>query len=271
MAISNKSGQSSQYSPPFTSRSFDDFHRYLGKGLSPQPFDLMGRPIVPGGTDVREGNVDGPDGNTSVSNGPAPTPPSTTTTTSTTSVTADSYALFAQESAHAVSYHSAYCRSEGINPGFLSDAPSSEVHEVPTYPVDTTINGDIDPLHEPIQQEPVLVPTVVNEANLRAHVAATEPVASLLVDHASANVVSGSDRETSTEDESAIGSSRGSDSADNSSNESDGASDGPISKKRRLDDVSSYDAVASASGPGQTTSLFGYDDDVMVFPSNETG
>jgi hypothetical protein len=58
------------YSPYFTSRSFDDLHCHLGKGLSsPQAndFDLN---------------------------------------------SADSYALFAQQSAHAVSQHSAYARRE---------------------------------------------------------------------------------------------------------------------------------------------------------------
>lgn len=100
-----------QCSPPLTSRSFDELHRLLGSDLSPKPFDL----------------------NASRNEQPAQQDQSTLTTSNCTSAlaantvstrdgattagnfSADVYATFAQQSALAVSQHSAYCRVDKVS------------------------------------------------------------------------------------------------------------------------------------------------------------
>jgi hypothetical protein len=80
--------ENSQYSPPFTSRSFDDLHQLLGKGLSPRPLDSACTEFHE--LDINDENLE------NISGAPD------------LSVTVDSYVKFAQESARAVSQHSAY-------------------------------------------------------------------------------------------------------------------------------------------------------------------
>jgi hypothetical protein len=100
-----------QCSPPLTSRSFDELHRLLGSDLSPKPFDL----------------------NACRNEHPAQQDQSTLTTSNSTSAlaantvstrdgattagnfSADVYASFAQQSALAVSQHSAYCRVDKVS------------------------------------------------------------------------------------------------------------------------------------------------------------
>lgn len=204
-----------QYSPPFTSRSFDDFHRFLGKGLSPHPLDLNGKSMTVSPTN-NSGSGLTPEGEEEVKP---------------VAVTADSYALFAQESVLAVSHHSAYCRTEGtkqnvsngstpVPPSFLDSAPTIE------------------------QATSQVMPSVVNAANLRAHAIAAEQralsenavhsLSSVPLGEQQVNLVSGSEKE---ESESALGSSRCSVSdngSDNSSNESDLSSVEPAPKKRKV-------------------------------------
>ena len=87
-----------QCSPPFTSRSFDDFHRLLGSDLtplddgaseaSPKNADLKGlanKPCTEVEQELRKARID-----------------------TTALFTAESYAMFAQESALAASQHAAY-------------------------------------------------------------------------------------------------------------------------------------------------------------------
>lgn len=177
--------QSSEYSPPFTSRSFDDLHQHLGKGLSPRPFDLNNSTGYP---EQR-------------------------------TVTADSYAIFAQQSALAVSQHSAY-----------------KQEAVPSIPFPTLSSSE-----RPVLPTMALTPSVVNAANLRAH--------SIMANNnkGSANVVSsGSERNsewgTEGSESTAVSSTgcQGSDTtsdnhSDNLSNDSDSNSlEGPQKKKIKV-------------------------------------
>jgi len=200
--------QSSQYSPPFTSRSFDDFHQLLGKGLSPRPLDL---------NNAYRGFTQPPFDTNSHPNpthaaNPEPGQPP---------VSADSYALFAQQSALAVSQHSAYC---------IKGNP-------PSIPLpDLSVNANIQ-IGLPAT---TFTPSVVNAANLRAHSEAQRAAKSV--------VVSGSEKSewgTSTDESESTGvlsrasgseSSTGSDSAsDNASNDSDSNSvEGPQKKKMKI-------------------------------------
>lgn len=137
----------SQYSPPFTSRSFDDLHQHLGKGLSPRPLRLTFPefpPLPSAITAPAAGQKTAATTSQSLLGGSVPVG----------SVTADSYAVFAQESALAVSQHSAY----------FGDANGR-----------SAVNFATD--------EPSLTPAVVNAENLRAH--------SMVTDNS--NFISGSD------------------------------------------------------------------------------
>ena len=134
--------EQSQYSPPFTSRSFDDLHQHLGKGLSPRPFDLNcpGFPPLP---------LDINDPKATTTNDTSTHKSISNNTVNEQSMNADSYAMFAQESVRAVSQHSAYYRtaSEGTN-------------------AQASFRG----------QHHVLTPSVVNVANLRAHAMASSEI-----------------------------------------------------------------------------------------------
>lgn len=88
-----------QYSPPFTSRSFDDLHRFLGKDLEDNsnlslPLQAQEETVVPCGTLSPKANND--------------IEPKVTNLDTMALFSADSYAMFAQESALAMSQHSAY-------------------------------------------------------------------------------------------------------------------------------------------------------------------
>jgi len=79
-----------QHSPPFTSRSFDDFHQFLGKDI-----------------------------------GPADTKVATSTAAA---IDADSYALFAAESAAAAaSQHAAYLPNINNHAGFMTGIPTTDL------------------------------------------------------------------------------------------------------------------------------------------------
>ena len=95
--VSNKNDA---YSPPFTSRSFDDFHRLLGKDLTPLGEVAPSAAASEPGT---TGNLTKPDVHQQSNDKPAIVVPDTTAL-----FTAESYALFAQESALAASQHDAY-------------------------------------------------------------------------------------------------------------------------------------------------------------------
>lgn len=104
------------HSPSFTSRSFDDFHKYLGNGLSPPVNDF-------------ELN------------------------------SADSYAFFALQSAHAVSQHSAYAKVDHENRLPQLCLPS-------VVPNQATLSQNYaDAVNRVAQTRP----GVINAANLRAH------------------------------------------------------------------------------------------------------
>jgi hypothetical protein len=86
-----------QCSPPLTSKSFDELHRLLGSDLplNLSPFDLSKNLKGDTGLNPDESNA-ARDSETNAAFG--------------VQVSADLYATFAQQSAHAVSQHSAYCR-----------------------------------------------------------------------------------------------------------------------------------------------------------------
>ena len=194
--------EQSQYSPPFTSRSFDDLHQHLGRGLSPRPFDLNYPEFPPLPLDINDPKPTTTNASStikSISNSSVPEQ----------SMSADSYAMFAQQSALAVSQHSAYFRSavEGTT------APASFCGQV-------------------------LTPSVVNVANLRAHSMASSEIRN--------SFVSGSKNSSSEwggymeESESAaLVSGSGSDNAsDTPSNDADSDSnsyEGPNRKKAKVD------------------------------------
>jgi hypothetical protein len=177
------------HTPPFTSRSFDDFHQLLGKGLSPKPLDL---------NNAYKGFPQSPFDNNSQPNAThAAEPP----------VSADSYALFAQQSALAVSQHSAYCSKD------------STAMPLPTLSANNTQTPDM------------LTPSIVNAANLRAHSEAAEE----------SNVVSGSEKSdwgASTSESSGLMSRNSDNSSDNTSNDNDSDSlsvEGPQQKKMKIE------------------------------------
>ena len=128
----------SQYSPPFTSRSFDDLHQHLGKGLSPRPLRLTFPEFPPLPSAITAPGV-GQKATASTSqsllSGSVPVG----------SVTADSYAVFAQQSALAVSQHSAY----------FGDANGRSAADL-------------------ARDEQSLTSAVVNAENLRAHSMVTD-------------------------------------------------------------------------------------------------
>jgi hypothetical protein len=144
------------YSPTFTSRSFDDFHKHLGTGLSPRspprPLDL---------------NDDSNKAPSSVSLG----------VYTGSSVSADSYAVFAQQSALAVSQHSAYYRCPAI---------SSSVPSIPLPPL-----GSSNP------ETGIFTPSVVNAANLRTHSLLARGLSFDVSSHETKNIVSASERSNS--------------------------------------------------------------------------
>jgi hypothetical protein len=100
-----------QYSPPFTSQSFDDFHRLLGKDLSPLD-ETIDQKTSTSSTRYRQ------------------QPHSSLASQSIREIdtmalfNAESYAMFAQESAIAASQHAAYFQpgDTGLNPMYSRDA-----------------------------------------------------------------------------------------------------------------------------------------------------
>ena len=182
------------HSPSFTSRSFDDFHKYLGNGLSPSVNDF-------------ELN------------------------------SADTYAFFALQSAHAVSQHSAYARVDHETRLPRLCLPS-------VVPNQATLSQNYtDAVNRVAQPRP----GVINAANLRAH---AQSVDSQGVDpsfvgnkeaHAYAtqysNVISGSEQSNSESGIEEGVSLRGSlyecnTMSDNTSNDSDSNSDDRRCRKK---------------------------------------
>jgi len=206
-----KENSRSQYSPPFTSQSFDDFHQLLGIGLSPKPLDLDNTHQGFAGYTSENNKLNG-----NTSNGIS------INAQSGQSVSADSYAIFAQQSVLAVSHHSAYSSKSAAAVIPLSTAESSRENSGTTG---TNISS--------------LTTSVVNAANLRAHSLASKT-----------HIVSGSEKSdwgTSTEETESTGigyNGSGSDSATTSDNTSDNASgdnesdsnsdSGPCKKKIKL-------------------------------------
>lgn len=96
-----------QCSPPLTSKSFDELHRLLGSDLSPKPFDLNESKSeqYPADSESASTTSDNTTNTATTQHGTA-TP---------TNISADVYALFAQQSALAVSQHSAYCRASKVS------------------------------------------------------------------------------------------------------------------------------------------------------------
>jgi len=201
----------SQYSPPFTSQSFDDFHQLLGKGISPKPLDLDNTHrgltrYAPESIKLNRNEF------STISMNVQPVQ----------SVSADSYAIFAQQSALAVSHHSAYSSRSAacVIPSFTPE-PTEENSRA----AGTNISS--------------LTTSIVNAANLRAHSLASKN-----------HIVSGSEKSdwgTSTEETESTGvgyNGSASDSATTSDNASDNASgdnesdsnpdSGPCKKKIKL-------------------------------------
>jgi len=167
-------------------------------------------------------------------------------------VTADAYAMFAQQSALAVSQHSAYCRSDSSDRPLTNSRPSvPNINQAPCFQL------PVDNKNMPtVILDNAASSSKVNAANLRAHAKAAEQTANVGTSTTKsklqtymrrhANIVSSSEQSNSDmgteESESALGSSRGSGSegsesnepSDNTSNDSDSQSDeGPVHKKQK--------------------------------------
>ena len=106
-----------QCSPPFTSRSFDDFHRLLGKDLSP--------------LDEESSKA----GSQEKKSPPTASDSSKKKFDTTALFTAESYAMFAQESARAASQHAAYLNHAALNPS----APSQRSQRIGSFDFDSTM------------------------------------------------------------------------------------------------------------------------------------
>jgi len=195
-----------QCSPPLTSKSFDDLHQMLGSNLSPKPWDLN--------ASKEESTQQQPT-----------TQPLTALTNS-----SDAYAAFAQQSALAVSQHSAYCRpdstSSGVHAVALASAPDMSSSLAAMY-------GN--------QQA-----SVMSRANLQAlqgQTAGAERKSTSVTSFPSTSgrIVSGSERSSdvaSNEDGSSMhgstSSSRNNETSDTTSNDSDSVSEeGPPRKKTK--------------------------------------
>jgi hypothetical protein len=105
-----------QYSPPFTSQSFDDFHRLLGKDLSPLDETADQKTSASSTRDRQQ-----PHSSLAAS---AQTSQSIREIDTMALFNAESYAMFAQESAIAASQHAAYFQpgDAGLNPMYSLDA-----------------------------------------------------------------------------------------------------------------------------------------------------
>lgn len=244
-----------QHSPPFTSKSFDEFHRLLGKDLSPlQKVEKMHAKVSDA---VRIPPTESLGQGVSVSNAPNSTnqhsvrpvtiAPRTAIKELATSFTADSYALFAQESARAVSEHSAYSLSNGLHR--LLARPQEEPS---VLPVSTSEAKDFMTFTTTISASTVAATTTTNanhnsnnnnsssSTGERSEFFAFQPAlesASAFLSHIyksshHSNVVSGSEESGSARG----GSGMDSTGSDNASNDSDSNSDdGPYHKKLKID------------------------------------
>lgn len=193
-----------QCSPAFTSRSFDDFHRFLGKDLTP---------------------LDDGAAETALAESPRPT--NTTTTNlpdrafldTSALFTAESYAMFAQESALAASQHAAY-----LAPG--QDRMSTSANS-PQGSFDFDGAMKLLSQHVPVLPRKDLVPAAgplpnsdsKPQANKRS-VAADTQTQSRTIDSRAA-VVSGSELASSATESSLRGSTSESNGSDNTSSNSD--------------------------------------------------
>lgn len=224
-----------QCSPPLTSKSFDDLHQMLGSDLSPRPFDLNASKCE---EQQQEGQANG----SAATNTAAASQQRSATPTH----QADIYAAFAQQSALAVSQHSAYCRADKPS----TAAPVAQP-ETPDISTSLAAMYGCQPLASTTTTT-TYTTTVVNLANLRAHATQqrklqdqTTGTASKLKSAATtttfpsstARLVSGSERSSdvgSTEDVSSMHGSTSSNN-DTTSNDSDSVSDeGPPRKKTRM-------------------------------------
>ncbi len=126
-AASNGTTSTEPHSPPFTSKSFDEFHRLLGNDLSMHKMELLQQAQVSEAVRIpaTESLGQGASFTSQPMVRPATIVPRSETKESSNAFSADSYALFAQESARAVSEHSAYSLSNGLHRllGLPQEAP----------------------------------------------------------------------------------------------------------------------------------------------------
>jgi hypothetical protein len=204
-------GGTPQYSPSFTSQSFDDFHRLLGKDLS-----------------ALDETVDQKTSASSTRDPQQPHSSLAATTQKSQSIreidtmalfNAESYAMFAQESATAASQHSAYFQpgDPGLNPMYSLDAEG----------LMSVISGEMEDRQRYADQQNVqpMPSQAISVSGTRISSNGLTPVERLYGD-LDMNVVSGSEPSSSaTETESSILSMRESlsdrDVSDNTSNDCD--------------------------------------------------
>jgi len=248
-----------QPSPTFTSQSFDDLHQFLGKGDFYQDAGASGESgATEAASDGAEAVLCWEDQLRGM-----PFPPIDNTRVDPCvgafkSVTADAYAMFAQQSAFAVSQHSAYCRNNAMQPRTMYIQSAAVSHPEPLGTKNSpALIADDQSRNSPtsVAVESPSSCKVVNAANLRAHAKAeeqtsdSEPTTSkselqtYMRSHT--NIVSSSEQTNSdvgTEESlSGLGSLRGgsgsesNDPSDSTSNDSDSNSDdGPVRKKVKM-------------------------------------
>lgn len=203
-----------QYSPPLTSKSFDEMHVLLGSGLplKPSPFDLDGSHK---GVAVDHVGLNPSHPNTARDNG--------TNSASGRQVSADLYATFAQQSVQAVSQHYAFC--------FMGENTEGDHGLGEQLPAPANVSSSLAVMYGDRKIQPV------SHASLWVHAQQQEaaiplqpkPLQTFLP---RGNIVSGSERSSEDGSNSGHGSCRSS--SDNTWNDSDSISDeGPPRKKAK--------------------------------------
>jgi hypothetical protein len=225
-----------QCSPPFTSRSFDDFHRFLGKDLVP----LDETVASPRKGEVDKGLLD----NSAL-------------------FTAEAYAMFAQESAVAVSHHAAYstgepqellARTERIGSFDLDSTLKMVSHLVfPAAPTASTMTSidmgeskiDRKPRHTHASHFPTQ-PDAEEKSRLEVSIAEAMTSAQVQWPTDAAALVSGSEPNSSANESSMRGFTSESNGSDNTFNNSDDNFES--GESNASDDESSYNAAAYRRG-----------------------
>jgi hypothetical protein len=234
-----------QCSPPFTSRSFDDFHRFLGEDLAP----LDGTVVSSTKDEADKGLLD----NSAL-------------------FTAEAYAMFAQESTVAGSHHAAYLagehdeqlsRTERIGSFDIDSALKMVSHHVlPAAPTASTMTSidmgeskvDRRPRHTHSSNFPTQ-PDAEEKSRLEVSIAEAMSSTQQAQVPADAALVSGSEPNSSANESSQRGFTSESNGSDNTFNNSDD-NFFESGESNASDDESSYNSTAASYRRGKRGGSF---------------